>query len=69
MLFSIAASLKRTLNGAPDDEFDSESWEISGKISSDQTKEEIAGIIADVFNRTFSDKNALECFMDCAKKI
>ncbi len=57
------------LNGAPDDEFDSESWEISDKISCGQTEEDIAGIIADVFNRTFQQENTADCFRDCARKI
>ena len=57
------------LNGAPDDEFDPESWEISDKISCDQTQEDIARIIADVFNRTFQQENAAGCFMECARRI
>lgn len=57
------------LNGAPDDEFDSESWEISDKISCGQNEEDITGIIADVFNRTFQQENTAGCFMDCTRKI
>lgn len=57
------------LNGAPDDEFDSESWEISNKISCEQTEDDIGGIIADVFNRSFQQENAAGDFIECAKKI
>lgn len=57
------------LHGAPDDEFDPESWEISDKISCNQTEEDIAGIIADVFNRAFQQEDAADRFMDCARKI
>ncbi|MDE7275502.1 MAG: hypothetical protein K2N98_01400 [Lachnospiraceae bacterium] len=55
--------------GAPDNEFDSESQEISDRITCAHTEQDIAGIIADVFNRTFDHKNAAACFIDCAGKI
>lgn len=55
--------------GAPNDEFDSESQEISDKITDAHTEQDIAGIIAEVFNRTFNDNVAASCFDDCAGKI
>lgn len=55
--------------GAPDNEFDSESREISNKINNAHTEQDIARIIAKVFNATFGNKDAEDCFIDCAKKI
>lgn len=55
--------------GAPNDEFDTESQEISDKINSVQTEQDIAKIIAEVFNKEFGDRNTEAHFMDCAKKI
>lgn len=39
--------------GAPDDEFDTESRKISDKITYAQTEQDIAQIIAEVFNQSF----------------
>ena len=55
--------------GAPDDEFDSESQEISYKITDAHTVQDIAGVIADVFNRTFNNNVEESCFAECAGKI
>lgn len=56
-------------NHAPDDEFDTESKEISTKVTDSSTIQEIAFIIAEVFNKQFSDNNSPNIFMDCAEKI
>ncbi len=56
-------------SGAPDDEFDIESKRISGMISYVQTEQDIARIIAEVFNKAFERKDDAYLFMDCAKKI
>ena len=55
--------------GAPSNEFDTESQKISDKISSIHTEQDIAKIIAEVFNKEFGDRNTETHFMDCAKKI
>ena len=55
--------------GAPGDEFDSESQEISDKITYAHTEQDIANVIADIFSRTFDDKNEAGYFIDCARKI
>ena len=55
--------------GAPDDEFDSESQEISDKITNAHTVQDIASVIAEVFNRTFNNNVASSSFADCAGKI
>lgn len=55
--------------GAPNDEFDIESHEISVRITNTQTERDIAQIIMEVFNKTFGHKNTMEPFIDCAKKI
>lgn len=55
--------------GAPDNEFDVESLEISGRISNARNEQDIAQIIADVFNREFDHTDAAERFLDCAGKI
>lgn len=55
--------------GAPNNEFDTESQEISDKITYVQTEWDIARIIAEVFNRSFAHKDAASNFIDCAKKI
>lgn len=57
------------LHGAPDDEFDNESQEISDKITYTQTERDIAQIIAEVFQKSFDRKDSEELFIDCAKKI
>ena len=55
--------------GAPGDEFDTESQEISDKITDALTEQEIAQVIADVFQRSFACETATAYFMDCARKI
>ena len=55
--------------GAPNDEFDTESHAISDKITYPQSAQDIAQIIAEVFNRSFSRGDATSKFVDCAKKI
>ena len=55
--------------GAPSDEFDSESQEICDKITYAHTEQDIASVIAEVFNRTFDHKNEASYFINCARKI
>jgi len=54
---------------APADEFDIESQIIADAIIESSTIQEIATIIAGVFNRQFSDNRQPDCFMGCAGKI
>lgn len=55
--------------GAPDDEFDTESQEISDKITDAMTEQEIAQVIAEVFHREFDYEDTEVRFMDCARQI
>ncbi len=55
--------------GAPSNEFDSESREISDKITDAHTEQDIASVIAEVFSRTFDYKNEAVYFINCARKI
>ena len=57
------------LHGAPGDEFDAESSEISRKITGNQTETDIAQIIAEVFNSSFARNDPTDFFTDCARKI
>lgn len=54
---------------APDDEYDSESRLISNSITESSTIQEIASIIAGVFNRQFSDSLKPYWFIGCAGQI
>lgn len=55
--------------GAPSNEFDFESQEICDKITYAHTEQDIANVIAEVFNRSFNHENTASCFGDCARKI
>lgn len=55
--------------GAPEDEFDEESREIANRISKDRTPEQIAVVIADVFNKAFDLCDSPDIFIKPAKKI
>ena len=55
--------------GAPNDEFDTESQIICDKITCALSVQDIAQIIAEVFNQSFSHSDATSRFVDCAKKI
>ena len=55
--------------GAPSDEYDSESREISLRINVDSSADEIAFIISDVFTKSFSQDWPPECFIEGARKI
>lgn len=55
--------------GAPDDEFDSEAKEIAERIEITMSAEEISEIIADVFNRSFNERDKSEHFMNVAEAI
>lgn len=54
---------------SPNDEFDSESREITAKINVNSTVEEIAEIISKVFSRTFSESFEIKDCIEPAKKI
>lgn len=54
---------------APNDEFDSESREISEEISINSTVEEIASIISNVFSKSFDEKFEIKYCMIPAEKI
>lgn len=55
--------------GAPQDEFDNESLEISKKIMPDSNTVEVAKVIAEVFNRTFSNNDSYDSFVKYAHMI
>lgn len=55
--------------GAPDNEFDIESKEISRRIGLDKSANDIAKIIADVFNFRFGEKDDAEVFLSVSEKI
>ena len=55
--------------GAPDDEFISESLRISDRISEDSTIEQIAATIADVFHLAFGNEEHPEYYLTVAQKI
>ena len=55
--------------GAPNDEFDSESKEISKRIHFDLTAQELADIIAEVFNNSFSKLDDSVLFLPLAEQI
>jgi hypothetical protein len=57
------------LPDAPDDEFDSESRDIAGRINVNSTVEEIASIISSVFSRSFDEIFELKYCMKTAEKI
>lgn len=56
-------------DGAPDDEFISESLRISDRISEDSTIEQIAAIIADVFHLAFGNEEHPEHYLTVAQEI
>ena len=55
--------------GAPSDEFDSESKEISNRVRFDHSAQEIAYIIASVFNRSFNEHDDITDFLPVAERI
>jgi len=55
--------------GAPSDEFDIESKEISHRISKNQSPEKIASVIARVFNKYFNIHSQSSEFIKPATKI
>ena len=56
-------------SGAPSDEFDIESKEISARISDDRSAQDIAEIIASVFNEYFDEHDDATVFLAVAKQI
>ena len=55
--------------GAPKDEFDHESREISRRISDTLSAPEIAGIIAEMFNLWFGAHEEADAFLPTAERI
>lgn len=55
--------------GAPSDEFDSYSRKLVERIDENNTVEEIAEIIADVFYKGFGYETPVERYIDIAQKI
>jgi hypothetical protein len=56
-------------SGAPSDEFDIESKEISARVQYDHSVQEIAEIIASVFNEHFDEHDDTMVFMPVAEQI
>ena len=55
--------------GAPSDEFDIESKEISKRVRYDHSAQEIANIIASVFNKQFGEHDDASAFLSVAEQI
>lgn len=55
--------------GAPADEFDGESKEISERIHAELSAREIADIITEVFNSQFSEEHEMGAFLPVAEAI
>lgn len=56
-------------DGAPDDEFTSEALRMSDRISKDNSTEQIAAIIADVFHLAFGNEEDPDHYMPVAQKM
>ena len=56
-------------SGAPSDEFDMESKEISTRIRYEHSAQDIAEIIASVFNEYFDEHDDTTVFMPVAEQI
>ena len=56
-------------SGAPSDEFDIESREISARIRDDHSAQDIAEIIALVFNEYFDEHDDATAFLSVAEQI
>lgn len=56
-------------SGAPSDEFDMESKEISARIRYEYSAQDIAEIIASVFNEYFDEHDDTTVFMPVAEQI
>ena len=56
-------------SGAPSDEFDIESKEISSRVRYDHSVQDIAEIIASVFNEYFDEHDDATVFLAVAKQI
>lgn len=55
--------------GAPSDEFDIESIEIAKRVCYDHSVQEIAEIMASVFNRYFGERNDTVAVLPVAEQI
>ena len=56
-------------SGAPSDEFDIESKEISARVQYDHSAQDIAEIIASVFNADFNEHDDATIFFAVAEQI
>ena len=56
-------------SGAPSDEFDIETKEICARVQSDHSAQDIAGIIASVFNAHFNEHDDAAMFLAVAEQI
>ena len=56
-------------SGAPSDEFDIESREISSRVRYEHSVQEIAEIIASVFNEYFDEHDDATAFLSVAEQI
>ncbi len=56
-------------SGAPSDEFDMESKEISARIRYEHSAQDIAEIIASVFNEYFDEHDGATVFLAIAEQI
>ncbi len=56
-------------HGAPDDEYDIESEKISERISDSDSAERIAGIMSEVFSKSFNAEFPPETFLKAAGEI
>lgn len=56
-------------SGAPSDEFDMESKEISARVNRGHSAREIAEIIASVFNEYFNEHDDARMFLPVAEQI
>ncbi|MBR2413444.1 MAG: hypothetical protein IKB13_03005 [Clostridia bacterium] len=56
-------------SGAPQDEFDSEAQEISTQIQPGLSTQEIASIIAQIFNSNFDKQDDATVFLPVAQQI
>lgn len=55
--------------GAPDDEFEYEALRISERVSENDSIQQIASVIADVFNQAFDEHHEASVFLATAGRI
>lgn len=55
--------------GAPEDEFENEALRISERITENDSVQQIASVIAEVFNRAFDEHHDASAFLATAGRI